>query len=115
MLCVTPNCFDQQEQLTDRQVTNLNKDWNDGTTIAALVDGMAPGLCPEYAIMAPETALNNATHAMKLADEWLGVPQVRSLLRVIVVSLVRVCDYSSVPLCVPLRNWGINWNKVLLR
>ena len=56
-------------------MTNFTKDWNDGTTIAALVDAMAPGLCPEYAIMNPENALENATQAMKLAEEWLGIPQ----------------------------------------
>lgn len=71
---LSPSCL--QEQLTDREVKNFTKDWNDGTTIAALVDALAPGLCPEYAIMNPETALENATHAMKLAEEWLGVPMV---------------------------------------
>lgn len=65
-----------QEQLTDREVRNFTRDWNNGTTIAALVDAMAPGLCPEYAIMNPETALENASHAMKLAEDWLGVPMV---------------------------------------
>ena len=44
--------------------------------IAALVDATAPGLCPEYATMDPQNALENASHAMKLADDWLGVPQV---------------------------------------
>ena len=66
----------EQEQLTDRQVKNFTSDWKDGTTVAALVDAMAPGLCPEYAIMNPEAALENASHAMKLADDWLGIPQV---------------------------------------
>jgi len=27
--------------------------------------------------MSPENALENATHAMKMADDWLDVPQVR--------------------------------------
>ena len=74
-----------QEQLTDRQVKNFTKDWNDGTSIAALVDAMAPGLCPEYAIMNPENALENASHAMKMADDWLDVPQVRESGRGIVL------------------------------
>ena len=26
--------------------------------------------------MDPNNALQNATHAMKLADDWLGIPQV---------------------------------------
>ena len=66
-----------QEKLTDKKVKNFTSDWNDGTTIANLVDGMEPGLCPEFAIMNPETPLENATRAMTLADDWLGIPQVR--------------------------------------
>ena len=59
-----------------RPIKNFTTDWNDGTMIAALVDAAAPGLCPEYATMDPQNALENASHAMKLADDWLGVPQV---------------------------------------
>ena len=59
-----------------RPIKNFTTDWNDGTMIAALVDATAPGLCPEYATMDPQNALENASHAMKLADDWLGVPQV---------------------------------------
>ena len=44
--------------------------------IAAVVDAIAPGLCPEHADMSPDNALENATHAMKLAEDWLGVPMV---------------------------------------
>ena len=55
---------------------NFTTDWNDGVVVAALVDATAPGLCPEYATMEPQNALENASHAMKLAEDWLGVPQV---------------------------------------
>ena len=65
----------------DRKAKNLTSDWNDGTLIAALVDGLAPGLCPEYASMDPQNALENASHAMKLAEDWMGVPQVRGELK----------------------------------
>ena len=57
-------------------MNNFTTDWNDGVVVAALVDACAPGLCPEYATMDPQNALENASHAMKLADDWLGVPQV---------------------------------------
>ena len=46
--------------------------------MAALVDAHAPGLCPEADTMNPNNSLHNATHAMKLADDWLGIPQVYS-------------------------------------
>lgn len=44
--------------------------------MAALVDAHAPGLCPDADSMNPNDALNNATKAMQLADDWLGIPQV---------------------------------------
>ena len=62
--------------MPERVVKNFRSDWNDGIIVAALVDGMAPGLCPEFSTMDPQNALENASHAMKLAEDWLGVPQV---------------------------------------
>ena len=65
-----------QKKLPDKNITNFTRDWNDGTNIAALVDAMAPGLCPEHEAMEPENAHQNAAHAMKLAEDWLDVPMV---------------------------------------
>lgn len=45
-------------------------DWNDGKAIGALVDNVAPGLCPDWATWDPKDALQNATEAMGLADDW---------------------------------------------
>jgi filamin len=70
------NYINEQVSIPNKQIKNFTTDWNDGTLIAALVDATAPGLCPEHAVMEPQNALENATHAMKLAEEWLGVPQV---------------------------------------
>lgn len=53
----------------------LLTDWNDGKAIGALVDNVAPGLCPDWATWDPKDALQNATEAMGLADDWLGVRQ----------------------------------------
>ena len=64
-----------QEKLGDK-TPNLTSDWNDGILVAKLVDSIAPGLCPECDTMEPQNALENATHAMRMADEWLGIPQV---------------------------------------
>ncbi|XP_057297037.1 filamin-B-like isoform X3 [Hydractinia symbiolongicarpus] len=57
-------------------VKNFNKDWNDGIAVASLVESTAPGLFPEWEDLSPENALQNAKEAMKLAEDWLGVPQV---------------------------------------
>ncbi len=67
-----------QQKLPDKKVTNFTSDWNDGTLVGALVDAMAPGLCPEHEAMDPSNAFQNANHAMKLAEDWLDVPQVRT-------------------------------------
>nr|WAW84873.1 filamin-like 3 [Halisarca dujardinii] len=64
-----------QVTIPNKQIRNFTSDWNDGTLVAALVDATAPGLCPECAVMEPQNALENASRAMKLAEDWLGVPQ----------------------------------------
>jgi len=56
-------------------INNFTTDWNDGRAIGALVDAVAPGLCPDWAEGKPENATDNAKKAMDAADEWLGVPQ----------------------------------------
>ena len=68
-----------QRKLPHKTINNFTSDWNDGTLVAALVDAMAPGLCPENEDMVPQNALQNASHAMKLAEDWLEVPQVSEL------------------------------------
>ena len=55
---------------------NFTNHWNDGRAIACLVDAVAPGLLPECEDLDPKDALQNAQNAMKLAEDWLGVPQV---------------------------------------
>ena len=57
-------------------VNNFNTDWNDGKAIGALVDNVAPGLCPNWEDWDPTKPLQNAEEAMDLADKWLGVPKV---------------------------------------
>jgi len=57
-------------------MNNFNKDWNNGIAIGALVDAVAPGLFPQWEDKDPKNAVENAREAMKLAEEWLGVPQV---------------------------------------
>lgn len=64
-----------QSKVPDLPINNFSNDWNDGRAVAALVDALAPGLCPDWDDMKPENALQNAKEAMNLADDWLGVPQ----------------------------------------
>ncbi|XP_072181164.1 filamin-A-like [Diadema setosum] len=59
-----------------KPLQNFNKDWNDGLALGALVDAVAPGLCPDWMKWDPDNKLQNAAEAMKLAEIWLGVPQV---------------------------------------
>ena len=58
------------------KVGNFASDWNDGIALASLVDATAPGLFPEWEDLDPANKLDNATEAMKRAEDWLGVPQV---------------------------------------
>ena len=58
-------------------MNNFNKDWNNGIAVGALVDAVAPGLYPQWEDQSPENKLDNAREAMKTAEDWLGVPQVR--------------------------------------
>ncbi|KAK4306993.1 hypothetical protein Pmani_021217 [Petrolisthes manimaculis] len=64
-----------QSKLPDLPITNFTNDWNDGRAVGALVDSVAAGLCPDWPDWVPADALKNATEAMNLADNWLGVPQ----------------------------------------
>ncbi len=47
-----------------------------------VVDRVVPrvssaGLCPDWETWDPVKPVENATEAMQLADDWLGIPQVR--------------------------------------
>ncbi|XP_070493670.1 filamin-A isoform X2 [Chironomus tepperi] len=64
-----------KNRVPDLPIHNFTTDWNDGKAIGALVDNVAPGLCPDWASWDPKDALQNATEAMGLADDWLGVRQ----------------------------------------
>lgn len=35
-------------------VRNFTTDWNDGKAIGALVDAVAPGLCPDWEVCSPK-------------------------------------------------------------
>ncbi|XP_076681202.1 filamin-A-like isoform X2 [Andrena cerasifolii] len=64
-----------QSKLPDLLITNFTSQWNDGRAVGALVDAVAPGLCPDWQDWDAKDALQNASEAMGLADDWLNVPQ----------------------------------------
>lgn len=66
-----------QSKVPDLPITNFTSDWNDGRAVGALVDAVAPGLCPDWQDWNPKDAIQNASEAMGLADDWLNIPQVR--------------------------------------
>uniref|UniRef100_A0A3Q1HBS1 Calponin-homology (CH) domain-containing protein n=1 Tax=Anabas testudineus TaxID=64144 RepID=A0A3Q1HBS1_ANATE len=65
-----------QHKVPDLPITNFSNDWRNGKALGALVDSCAPGLCPDWETWDPVKPVENATEAMQLADEWLGIPQV---------------------------------------
>ncbi|XP_014480120.1 PREDICTED: filamin-A isoform X4 [Dinoponera quadriceps] len=64
-----------QSKVPDLPITNFTSDWNDGRAVGALVDAVAPGLCPDWQDWNPKDAVQNASEAMGLADDWLNIPQ----------------------------------------
>lgn len=62
-------------KIPDIPVTNLTTDWNDGKVLGALVDAIAPGLCPDWPDWKPEDALKNVREVMQTAETHLNVPQ----------------------------------------
>uniref|UniRef100_H3CM53 Filamin B n=1 Tax=Tetraodon nigroviridis TaxID=99883 RepID=H3CM53_TETNG len=65
-----------QHKVPDLPITNFSRDWSNGKALGALVDSCAPGLCPDWESWDPVKPVENATEAMQLADDWLGIPQV---------------------------------------
>ena len=64
-----------KDKLPELPVNNFTSDWNDGRAVGALVDSVAPGLCPDWDDWDPKKPLENAKEAMDLADKWLNVPK----------------------------------------
>ncbi|KAF7274400.1 hypothetical protein GWI33_012941 [Rhynchophorus ferrugineus] len=64
-----------QSKVPDLPIKNFTTDWNDGKAVGALVDSVAPGLCPDWPDWDPHDSVQNASEAMGLADDWLNIPQ----------------------------------------
>nr|XP_021330210.1 filamin-A isoform X3 [Danio rerio] len=64
-----------QNKVPELPITNFSQDWQDGKALGALVDGLAPGLCPDWESWDSVHRVSNTKEAMQQADDWLGVPQ----------------------------------------
>ncbi|XP_050952646.1 filamin-B isoform X3 [Labeo rohita] len=64
-----------QNKVPKLPITNFSQDWQDGKALGALVDGLAPGLCPDWESWDTVHRVNNTKEAMQQADDWLGIPQ----------------------------------------
>lgn len=64
-----------QSKVPDLPIKNFTTDWNDGKAVGALVDSVAPGLCPDWPDWDPRDSIQNASEAMGLADDWLNIPE----------------------------------------
>uniref|UniRef100_A0A1I8PF86 Calponin-homology (CH) domain-containing protein n=1 Tax=Stomoxys calcitrans TaxID=35570 RepID=A0A1I8PF86_STOCA len=62
-------------RIPDLPIKNFTNDWTTGKAVGALVDACAPGLCPDWEMWDPKDAVQNASEAMGLADDWLNVRQ----------------------------------------
>ncbi|XP_065372293.1 filamin-A isoform X2 [Calliphora vicina] len=62
-------------KIPDLPINNFTNDWTTGKAVGALVDACAPGLCPDWDMWDPKDAVQNASEAMGLADDWLNVRQ----------------------------------------
>ena len=65
-----------QAQLPQHHITNFTKDWNNGITLAALIDSLQPGLIPDWQSWSPSTSRENVARAMAIAEENFDIPQI---------------------------------------
>ena len=59
-----------------QNIANFKTDWNNGINLAALINGVSPGLFPDWNSLDPNESVENLTRAMTLAQEKLEVEPV---------------------------------------
>ncbi len=64
--------------LPDKEIFNFTTSWRDGRNLSALINYCDPDLLPDHSSLDPASGLENTKHAMKLAEDKLGIPQVVS-------------------------------------
>ena len=64
-----------RDKIPNCKINNFTSDWKDGKALGALVDAIAPGLCPDWEDWDPNNPAENCTKAMDNAEKWLNVPK----------------------------------------
>ena len=59
--------------IPDYGITNFTSDWRDGRALCALVDALAPGLCPDHKQLDASRALDNVKRGMQLGESKLRI------------------------------------------
>ena len=67
-----------REKLPDENVTNFDKDWQNGVLICELVNAVQPGLIPQKLYADKTNSEGNAKLGMQIAHDAFGIPQVIS-------------------------------------
>ena len=62
-----------QQTIPHRNIKNFNTDWNDGVSLAHLLEALNPGGFTDCTKLDPRNALDNLARAMKAADDQLGI------------------------------------------
>ncbi len=65
-----------QSIIPDRNITNFNKDWNNGVNLSFLLNTLLPGTIPDCRQLDPHQSLDNLVQAMKIGEEHLGIKPV---------------------------------------
>ena len=65
-----------QSVIPDQNITNFNKDWNNGINLSCLLDALIPGTIPDCRQLDPHQSLDNLVQALKVGEEHLGVKPV---------------------------------------
>lgn len=72
-----------QSKVPDLPITNFTTDWNDGKAVGALVDAVAPGLCPDWQVYILRTyivfvAILKTIYLLGLGSQRLCTKRIRS-------------------------------------
>ena len=62
-----------QQTIPHRNIKNFKTDWNDGVSLAHLLEALNPGGFADCSKLDPQKAVENLARAMKAADDQLGI------------------------------------------